>query len=105
VLLYLGIGVITTTIYWWMLANANKRKARGDFDETILDPSLSQAEVEATLEKVRAEDRRRDEADGLVGKIRSVYRQLDMLPGGTYASVEHAKHAKGDDWSGYYYHI
>ncbi|KAE8242943.1 hypothetical protein A4X06_0g6662 [Tilletia controversa] len=105
VLLYLGIGVITTSLYWWMIADANRRKARGEYDETILDPSLSEAEVEAALEKAKEEGRRRDAADGIVGRIRAVYRRLDMLPGGTYASVEQAKLAKGDHWSGYQYHI
>ncbi|KAE8215737.1 hypothetical protein CF327_g1011 [Tilletia walkeri] len=105
VLLYLGMGMITTALYWWMIASANRRKARGEYDETILDPSLSQAEVEAALEKARQEGERRDAADGIRGRIRAVYRRLDMLPGGTYASVEHAKRAKGDDWSGYQYHI
>ncbi|KAK0569482.1 hypothetical protein OC861_000855 [Tilletia horrida] len=105
VLLYLGIGVITTITYWWMMANANRRKANGEWDETILDSSLSQAEVEAALEKARAEERRQDQADGIRGRIRSVYRRFDMLPGGTYASVEEAKFRKGDHWSGYQYHI
>ncbi|KAK0536904.1 hypothetical protein OC842_001814 [Tilletia horrida] len=105
VLLYLVIGVVTTSLYWYIIADANKRKSRGEWDETILDPSLSQAEVQVALDKAREEERRRDEADGLRGRIRHVYRRFDMLPGGTYESVDAAKYAKGDHWSGYKYHI
>ncbi|KAF9785564.1 MFS general substrate transporter [Thelephora terrestris] len=76
VLVYIGLGVLTSVVYWLVLRAENSRRDRGLRDE-IIDGVNDNGDPE-TVEK------------------------LTRL-NGRFASVEDAKKEKGDRWSGYRY--
>lgn len=91
---------VTTGILWFGLRLENSRRARGESDETIMPPGTDAAEIESARAALREKD---SASGGLRSRIRAVYRDLDMAPGGVYASVDEARMKKGDEWSGFRY--
>jgi hypothetical protein len=86
VLLYIGLGLIFSTLYYFYLRHENAARERGDRDEVIdNDPSYS-ASVSGLREKES------DEA-----------REARARRNGRFATIEDAKREKGDKWSGYRY--
>lgn len=109
VLLYIGIGIITSGVYYFGLRRENALREQGTRDEVILDASLP------------LEERRRLAADAHAKRIEQIrstsswipfYKQYMLLraqthslPGGTYTSLRDAREKKGDDWSGHRYNL
>ncbi|KAF9650536.1 MFS general substrate transporter [Thelephora ganbajun] len=76
VLVYIGLGILTSVVYWLILRTENSRRDRGLRDE-IIDGVNDNGDLE-TVEKLA---------------------RLN----GRFATVEDAKREKGDNWSGYRY--
>ena len=77
VLLYIGIGLISSTAYYVFLRRENAARDRGERDEVIEGILKENEEVEAREDRARRN--------------------------GRFTSVEEAKREKGDQWSGYRY--
>jgi len=76
VLLYVGLGILSSITYYFLLRAENARRERGERDE-IIDGVNDSGDKEA-VEKLAAAN-------------------------GRFTSVEEAKREKGDEWSGYRY--
>ncbi|KAL8287660.1 hypothetical protein RQP46_003518 [Phenoliferia psychrophenolica] len=74
VLVYIVIGMVSNIVYWYFTKRENAARDRGERDEAIGGEPL------------------------LKGELRDGKGQ-----GGWYATIEDAKAAKGDNWSGYRY--
>lgn len=78
-LLYIGLGLLTSVIYYFTLRRENAARERGERDEVI------------------------DAAAG--EKVGGAPHETDAraLRNGRFATVADAKREKGDNWSGYRY--
>ncbi|KAI0032299.1 MFS general substrate transporter [Vararia minispora EC-137] len=87
VLLYIGLGLIFSTAYYFYLRYENAARARGDRDEVIdADPDYTASVGDVQREKESIEER-----------------ELRAARNGRFATIEDAKREKGDGWSGYQY--
>jgi hypothetical protein len=77
VLLYIGIGLISSMAYYVYLRSENAARDRGERDEVIEGVLKENEGAEARDERARRN--------------------------GRFTSVEEAKREKGDQWSGYRY--
>jgi hypothetical protein len=77
VLLYIGIGLVSSIVYYVLLRRENAARDRGERDEVIEGVFKENEGVEEREERARRN--------------------------GLFASVEEAKREKGDRWSGYRY--
>ncbi|KAF8271580.1 MFS general substrate transporter [Lactarius quietus] len=77
VLLYIGIGIVSSITYYVFLRRENAARDRGERDEVIEDAFRENEGVDEREERARRN--------------------------GRFASVEEAKREKGDQWSGYRY--
>jgi len=86
VLLYIGLGLIFSTAYFFYLRRENGLRARGFRDEVIdNDPSYTAG---AGVDREKETDEARVERAARNGR---------------FATVDDAKREKGDSWSGYRY--
>ncbi|PWO01390.1 MFS general substrate transporter [Tilletiopsis washingtonensis] len=97
VIMYLGVGLITTLLYYIGVKHENARRERGACDETILDDASAEG-VE------RARVAREEEMAGY-GFWKRLLAKYHEQSGGTYATVEEARRLKGDAYSGHRYSL
>ncbi|KAI0305841.1 MFS general substrate transporter [Multifurca ochricompacta] len=77
VLMYIGLGIITTMVYYVLLRRENAARDHGERDEVIDGVYKEKESLEDREERARRN--------------------------GRFASIEEAKQEKGDQWSGYRY--
>ena len=106
--MYILLGMIATLTFLFGIRYENRRRERGDCDETILtSKNSSPQEIEAAIveaARIRKEEQVALKAQGgLKNKIRALYFSIDMRSGGVYATIEEAKNLKGDYYSKFRY--
>ncbi|KAI0272539.1 MFS general substrate transporter [Gloeopeniophorella convolvens] len=77
VLMYIGIGMVSTAVYYFLLRRENAARERGERDEVIDGVYVEEESEEAREERARKN--------------------------GRFTSAQEAKQEKGDQWSGYRY--
>lgn len=104
IILYLGIGWISSALYLYLIKRANAQRERGECSEIILD-HMPESEAVPAAEEARAKAIAdvKAQGGGLRNRWKAIKMQLHMESGMTYASVDEAKRLRGDDYSGHRY--
>jgi hypothetical protein len=97
VLIYLGLAILTSVIYWATLRAENARRDEGLRDE-IIDGVNDGGNYAYLLSLTPAADWFVPVMLGEVGNVERLARL-----NGKFATVDEAKREKGDKWSGYRY--
>lgn len=95
--MYIGLGLLASVVYYFMLKTENTRRDRGMRDEIIDGVNDNGVFVRCSP----LTPRHRPICLCNVGDLETVERLARL--NGRFATVENAKGEKGDDWSGYRY--
>ena len=96
VLIYVGLGILTSVIFYFTLKAENARRDRGMRDEIIDGVNNNGTFVCCPTRPLSLTDSFRN-----VGDLETVERLTRF--NGRFVTVEDAKREKGDNWSGYRY--
>lgn len=106
-LAFYGSGILVSLTIYYLYRRENGLRDRGARDETILSPIEypnieDRLRIAAEAHKRRLDDIAADPSlNFLTRSITLARAKCHSLPGGTYASVDHARLLKGADWSGH----
>jgi hypothetical protein len=97
VLVYIGLGVLTSAVYWLTLRVENSRRDRGSRDEIIDGVNDNGTHKLHDIPTICVDLF----GSVMIGDPETVERLTRL--NGRFATVEDAKNEKGDRWSGYRY--